>query len=87
MIEQPSQCPHVMLKHTPKKWLKVFVRQWLWEFICIPLHPEWREHFRGTCFRCMHYKSQHIKYENGTVKCAAEGGCNCFIQELPEIEP
>lgn len=54
-------------------WLRTFFKQWLWEMIRWP--GDWREHFQGTCFRCMHYKSQHVAYENGYVKCAAEGEC------------
>lgn len=58
-----------------RQWLKVFFRQWLWEMIRWP--GDWREHFQGTCFRCMHYKSQHIRHENGLVKCAGGDGCGC----------
>lgn len=62
------------VKEESVAWLRVFFRQWIYELI---RWPELREHFHGTCWRCMHYKSQHIWDYTGNVKCAAEGGCNC----------
>lgn len=57
-----------------RAWIRVFFRQWLYELI---RWPSFHESFYGTCFRCMHYKSQHIVDEFGNVECSAEGGCNC----------
>jgi len=39
---------------------------------------ELRRRVAGTCWRCMHHKSQHIRYrDKGIVVCSAEEGCDC----------
>ena len=74
------------------KWIRTFFRQWLWELLQHPFDGEnWRDHFQRTCFKCMHYGSQHILYPSGLVRCAADknaygDGCNCLRQSRARKE-